>query len=72
MVGLGKETEGEGGDRVVAPGFEELVEGLGRRWVGGWVGGWVAEVYCIHKKVEENKAVGMRCCGLLEGGWVGR
>ena len=31
-------------------------------WVGGWVGGWV----------EENEAVGMRCCELGMGGWVGR
>ena len=31
--------------------------------VGGWVvGGWV----------EEEAAVGMRCCGSLVGGWVGR
>ena len=31
-------------------------------WVGGWVGGWV----------EEIEAVGMRCCGLGLGGWVGK
>ena len=33
---------------------------------GGWVGGWLIE------KVEEEQAVGMRCCGLRGGGWVGR
>ena len=34
----------------------------GERLVGGWVGGWV----------EEDEAVGVRCCGLGLGGWVGR
>ena len=29
------------------------------------MGGWVVE------KVEEKEAGGMRCCGLLGGGWVG-
>ena len=36
------------------------------RRAGGWVGGWV------NGKRKENKAVGMRCSGLLGGGWVGR
>ena len=38
---------------------------VGKRLFGGaWgrVGGWV----------EEEEAVGMRCCGFLVGGWVGR
>ena len=34
-------------------------------WVGGWVGGWVVE------RIEEDEAVGMRCCGDHMGGWVG-
>ena len=38
----------------------------GRWWVGGWVGGWVGD-----RKVEENEAVRMRCCGFHRGGWVG-
>ena len=29
--------------------------------MGGWVGRWV----------EEEQAVGMRCCGVCMGGWVG-
>ena len=29
------------------------------------MGGWVGE------KVEEIEAVGMRCCGVCMGGWVG-
>ena len=29
------------------------------------MGGWV------DREVEENEAVGMRCCGLGVGGWVG-
>ena len=33
----------------------------------GWVGGWVG--CCMHRKVEENEAVGMSYCAL--GGWVG-
>ena len=75
-VELSRETEGAGGathgrgDEVVevaVGGVDELeraeadvVQGL-FGWVGGWVG-WV----------EEEQAVGMRCCGLGVGGWVGR
>ena len=50
-----------GEDELVQVGvhvLEDLFEG---KWVGGWVG-WV----------EENEAVGIRCCGLLGGGWVER
>ena len=31
--------------------------------MGGWVG---------HGREEENEAVGMSCCGLGLGGWMGR
>ena len=34
--------------------------------VGGWVGGWVGD-----REVEEEQAVGMRCCRVWEGGRVG-
>ena len=34
---------------------------MGLEEVGGWVG----------EKVEENEAIGMRCCGGWVGGWVG-
>ena len=37
--------------------------------VGGWVGGWLS--YYIHRKVEENEAVRMRCWTLWVGGWEG-
>ena len=33
-------------------------------WVGGWVGGWL-----VDREVEEDEAVGMRCCGRRMGGW---
>ena len=38
-------------------------------WVGGWVGGWFEWVIGCWRRIE---AVGMRYCGLLGGGWVGR
>ena len=41
--------------------------------MGGWVGEWLS-CCCIHKKVEEDKAVRMSYCGLgvvWVGGWVG-
>ena len=38
----------------------------------GWVGGWLNDELVIHRKVEEEEVVGMRCCGLLVGGWLGR
>ena len=38
---------------------------------GEWVGGWVDELCCIHREEDKDEAIGMRCCGLLGGGWVG-
>ena len=35
-----------------------------------WVGGWVGRL--SYGKVEEDEAVRMSYCGLLDGGWVGR
>ena len=39
--------------------------------VGGWVGELLYMLYDWVGWVEEEEAVGMRCCGLLGCGWVG-
>ena len=36
----------------------------------GQVGGWVS-FFLLYELIEEEQAVGLRCCGFSVGGWVG-